>query len=342
MRDRARGRRRGPPRPSTFSSAEGLGQQSAVADQQPRFAFDRVAEAARPAGQGLQIAVSRPSRVRTATRPPQIGRVLADHRVLDGVGDDEDDDQLEDRHLADLALARDAQDHDQEQVDDRGPNDDLGQARADARAASSDRLPGGRCGPHGQRDRDRDPDSDEHVADAEHVGQRQPAGSANRSVSGPSAGSATTMLFDAPAGSPPTEASALASAGIQPPLATIAARLHAAPIAISATPGIATLRRTAIEHDGRRGDVDGRARVTDEAAERIGEDQDLDGQPDQGQRRPAQPQRAEPLEAATRQVAGDDPDRDRVEDEHRRVRIPGLCLAGSRRAGPRGPRGGRR
>ena len=58
---------------------------------------------------------------------------------------------------------------------------------------------------------------------------------------------------------------------------------------------------------------------------------DLDREPEQGQRRPAQPQRAEALRAGRRQVAGDDPDRDRVEDEHRPgQRSPGWRLAGSR------------
>ena len=46
--------------------------------------------------------------------------------------------------------------------------------------------------------------------------------------------------------SPPTGAErAAGSAGIQPPFATIAARLQPAPTAMSATPGTATLRRTA-------------------------------------------------------------------------------------------------
>ena len=44
---------------------------------------------------------------------------------------------------------------------------------------------------------------------------------------------------------PPIAASASGSAGIQPPLATIAARLQPAPIAMSATPGILTFRSTA-------------------------------------------------------------------------------------------------
>ncbi len=70
------------------------------------------------------------------------------------------------------------------------------------------------------------------------------AGSANRSVSGASAGSGTTMLFDGPAGAPPTDASARGSAGIQPPLATMAARLHPAPTAMSQTPGMSRLRST--------------------------------------------------------------------------------------------------
>ena len=69
---------------------------------------------------------------------PQRG-VLADHRVLDGVADDQDDDQLEDRHLADLALAGQPDRRDEEQVDDRGPEDDLGQAGADVGQAGHGR-----------------------------------------------------------------------------------------------------------------------------------------------------------------------------------------------------------
>ena len=72
-------------------------------------------------------------------------RVLADHRILDGVRDEQDDDQLEDRHLADLALARHPQDEDQEQVDDRGPEDDLRQARAEV-GERHDRVAGVRLG----------------------------------------------------------------------------------------------------------------------------------------------------------------------------------------------------
>ena len=60
-------------------------------------------------------------------------RVLADHRVLDRVADDEDDHQLEDGHLAHLALARQAQGHDDEEVDDGGPQDHLGERGADLR-----------------------------------------------------------------------------------------------------------------------------------------------------------------------------------------------------------------
>ena len=70
-------------------------------------------------------------------------------------------------------------------------------------------------------------------------------GRANTSVSGRSAGSATTMLFVAPVPGPPTDASAAGSAGMYPPLATIAARLHEAPMAMMAIPGISRLRRTA-------------------------------------------------------------------------------------------------
>ena len=86
--------------------------------------------------------------------------------------------------------------------------------------------------PHRERDRVRDADADEDVAEAEHVGERQPGRQAKTSVKGPSAGSATTMLFVYPLPRTPMAASARA-AGIQPPLATIAARLQPAPTAMT-------------------------------------------------------------------------------------------------------------
>ena len=89
-----------------FSSRMRLAQEPAVADQQPRLAFDRLAHALRSGGQRGSVPLSRPSEGQDGDEPAPHRRVLADHRVLDRVRDEEDDDELEDRHLADLALAR--------------------------------------------------------------------------------------------------------------------------------------------------------------------------------------------------------------------------------------------
>ena len=56
---------------------------------------------------------------------------VADHRVLDAVGDDEQDDEVRGRHLADLALAADPQGEDEEDVDDRRSDRDADEVRAE-------------------------------------------------------------------------------------------------------------------------------------------------------------------------------------------------------------------
>ena len=74
----------------------------------------------------------RPRPGRAASRgddPAGERRVLADHRVLDRVGDDQEDDEVEDRELAHLALAGEAEADDEEDVDDRGPDRDVEEAR---------------------------------------------------------------------------------------------------------------------------------------------------------------------------------------------------------------------
>src|SRR5512132_3916609 len=49
--------------------------------------------------------------------------VISDERVLHDVADDEEDDQVEGRHLPDLALSNEAERRQQEDVDDDRPDD---------------------------------------------------------------------------------------------------------------------------------------------------------------------------------------------------------------------------
>ena len=48
-----------------------------------------------------------------------------DHRVLHGVGDQENQDEIEGGHLADLALARQPQTGEHEEIDDEAADEDL-------------------------------------------------------------------------------------------------------------------------------------------------------------------------------------------------------------------------
>src|SRR6185369_50826 len=57
----------------------------------------------------------------------------ADHRVLDGVRDHEEHDEVEGRELAGLALAEEAETDDQADVDDGRPGRDTEQVRAEVR-----------------------------------------------------------------------------------------------------------------------------------------------------------------------------------------------------------------
>ena len=61
----------------------------------------------------------------------------------------------------------------------------------------------------------------------------------------------------------------------------------------------------------------GPASPTGQVPSGVGEARDLEPEPEKDQRHPVQPERAETVQPATEEVAGDDPDRDRVEDEHR-------------------------
>ena len=99
--------------------------------EEARLAFDRPPDASRSFGRRELSARSRVRSVATATSPPQIVVFSPTIEFWTASRDDQDDDELEDRELADLPLARDAQDHDEEQVDDRRPGDDLGQAGAE-------------------------------------------------------------------------------------------------------------------------------------------------------------------------------------------------------------------
>jgi hypothetical protein len=72
-----------------------------------------------------------------------------------------------------------------------------------------------------------------------------PAGIAKMSVSGCSAGFSTTTLFVCDPGSSPAVASAAGSAGMNPPLAVIAAMFEIEPRATMGMPGIRRFRTTA-------------------------------------------------------------------------------------------------
>jgi hypothetical protein len=64
------------------------------------------------------------------------GAARAHHRVLDRVGDEEDEGEVERGELADLALPQEAEDREDEEVDDQGAEDDdreLGGARPQLR-----------------------------------------------------------------------------------------------------------------------------------------------------------------------------------------------------------------
>ena len=142
------------------------------------------------------------------------------------------------------------------------------------------------------------------------------AGIAKMSVRGRRAGSPVTTLFVCPAVSMPAAASAAGSAGMAPPLARIATRLHTAPTATSAIPGIARLRMTAARTARFDAHVEGRPGVTDRRAERLREERDLEHEAGDRQPGPAQAKLAEAADPAADREPGEQPDRDRVEDEH--------------------------
>ena len=73
--------------------------------------------------------------------PADEGRVLADHGVLDAVRDQQHEDEVGDRQLADLALAAEPQQDHEDHVHDRAARDDV----EDAGSEVGDRHGGLRC-----------------------------------------------------------------------------------------------------------------------------------------------------------------------------------------------------
>ena len=78
-------------------------------------------------------------------QPADEGSAGADHRVLDRVGDQEDEGEVERGQLADLALAREAKGSEDEHVDDERRRTmtaiSCGVAQSSCMAASSRRIP---------------------------------------------------------------------------------------------------------------------------------------------------------------------------------------------------------
>ena len=102
----------------------------AVPDDQDGLAFDHLAEAGKAIVQLVEGPIEEQDHGGREQAADQ-GHVLADHRVLDGVGDDEEHDQVEGRELAGLPLADDAEEDDQDDVDDRRADRDADEVRAE-------------------------------------------------------------------------------------------------------------------------------------------------------------------------------------------------------------------
>ena len=86
-------------------------------------------------------------------------------------------------------------------------------------------------------------------------------------------------------------------------------------------------------------DVDGRDPCAGDLAAGVGEQQELDDQPDDRQGDPVEPDRGQSREPAADQPTDHDPDRDRGEDEHPRLRRARRSCRAGPGVGPRAPRG---
>ena len=109
---------------------------SAVPDEENGLAFDHLTEAGKAVVQLVEAPIEDQDHGGREQAADQ-GHVLADHRVLDGVGDDEENDQVEGRELAGLPLADDAEEDDEDDVDDRRAERDATGGRSRGRGSSS-------------------------------------------------------------------------------------------------------------------------------------------------------------------------------------------------------------
>ena len=322
--------------------ADGAVHELAITDKQPRLAFQRPAHAPRSSGQEAQALVER-DEGQDGDEPAPHRRVLADHRVLDRVRDDEDDDELEDRELADLLLPGQPQHDDQEQVDDRGPKDDLGQARADVGQRHA-RVASGRAPRR---------IASAMVAATPAPMNRSPMlntfangshdGIAKMSVKGRRAGSAVRTLFVWPAVSMPAAIEGRRvgrhGAAVREDRDEVAAGADGDERHAPAWPGCGARRRGRPGSRPRRSPAR-RPRPGNRAARRRARPAPRD--PATASQAQRSWRRGKAAESPADREARDDADRDRVEDEHRASVARRGRSPSSSRAGPRGRRGGRR
>ena len=102
----------------------GAGNGLPVAEEQPRLARDQPAEERDVAAPASDRDVHDRERARGDDPAGQRG-VPADHRVLHRVRDHEDDDEIERRHLPQLAFAREAEKDEHGDIHDERPQQDL-------------------------------------------------------------------------------------------------------------------------------------------------------------------------------------------------------------------------
>ena len=105
-------------------------QDPAVVDEERRLAVEGVADRSPAIRRSVEHQVQDEDHQR-GEQPGQERRVLADHRVLDRVGDHQQDDEVEGRQLARLALAEEPEADHETDVDDRGPDHDREQVGAE-------------------------------------------------------------------------------------------------------------------------------------------------------------------------------------------------------------------
>src|SRR5579872_1395823 len=117
-----------------------LGDEVAVVHEQRRHAHQLAAKDVVAGGERGEQIIQSEERGGADHAADERG-IRANHRVLDRVGDDEQNGEIEGRELPKLALAREPERHEQEQIDDDAPQDDEQRRRAERDEIAHGRAP---------------------------------------------------------------------------------------------------------------------------------------------------------------------------------------------------------